>query len=139
MSAIPGLFIIAHSTILKPVIGGTSPAMSNAHETPNDNPIHVIQLSFFTCLFIISLFLILTTLSLGFILFLYTRDTRQSIARQELVWVMRYRKWLEMIPRPPIKRSRHDRKRRTIHHRCRSRRCCDQSFSSLHKQGSDSS
>ena len=122
MPPIPRLFAIA---ILKPIIGGTSPVPSNAQVTPNNGPIYVIQLSLFTCLFIISLLLILITLFLSFILFLYTH---QSTSRQELLWDMPCRKWLEMILRPPIKRSRHYRKRQTIHHRYRSRHCCDQLF-----------
>ena len=104
----------------------------------NDSPIYVIQLSFFTCLFIISLFLMLITLSLAFILFLYTRDTRQSISRQELVWVMRYRKWLEKVIRRSIRRPH--RKKRDRHRRHRCVYYIDQSCSPLQKQGcSDSS
>ena len=87
MFVIARLFTIAHSTILKPVIGGTSPVISNTQATPNDSPVYVVQLSLFTCLMIINLFPILITLSLSSVFFFYTREAHQSIysTRQELV------------------------------------------------------
>src|SRR5947207_4897525 len=99
MSVISELFTIIHSTILKPVIGGTSSVLSNVQATPNDNPIYVIQLSFFVCLSIVSLFLILITLALTFILVLYTRGARQSISRQKSVGVVRPKKRLKRLMR----------------------------------------
>jgi hypothetical protein len=100
---------IAHSTILKPVFGGTSPVLSNAQATPNNNSIYVIQLSLFACLSIVSLFLILITLALTFILVLYTRGARQSISRQESVGVVRPKKRLKRLMRSYCsnKRNRH--------------------------------
>ena len=128
MSAIPRLFTIVRSTTLKPVIGGTSPVLSNAQAIPNDNPIYVIQLSLFACLFI-SLFLILITLTLAFILFLYTQGARQSISRQELVGVVRPRKQLKRLMRSYCSKKRN---RHCLHSHPH---YIDQSLTSHHKQG----
>src|SRR5208282_4075940 len=122
-------FTIARSIILKPLIGGTSPVLSNAQATPNENSVYVIQLSLFACLFIISLFLILITLALTFTLFLYTQGARQSISRQELVEVVRHEKGLKRLTRSYCskKRNRHCHHPR-LHY-------INQSCSSLQKQG----
>jgi ABC-2 type transport system permease protein len=62
---------MTHATILKPIIEDTSSIMSNTQAIPNNDP-YIIQLSLFTCLVIIGLFLFL-------ILFIQFVSRRTSI------------------------------------------------------------
>ena len=127
MPVIPQLFAITHATILKPIESTSS--MSTVKAIANSNS-YIIQLSLFTCLFIISLFLILITLFLFFVIFVYIRYTQQSF-KQELVWARRRQKWLGQLA---IKRRRHYRKKRDRHHHHQHFHYINQSFSILQEQ-----